>query len=103
MICDKILIKSISYKHSIKMYYDYDFKKLKSIHHQLIFHPSLCLLHIQLLLQQIQAPHKQLAIKMSSLIPVKSPTQKSGEKILEVVTEIRRIRLGSKREKPEST
>jgi hypothetical protein len=81
----------------------YDFKKLKSIHHQLIFHPSLCLLHIQLLLQQIQAPHKQLAIKMSSLIPVKSPTQKSGEKILEVVTEIRRIRLGSKREKPEST
>jgi|GEM_PF-7105908 len=101
MICDKILIKSISYKHSIKTYYD--FKKLKSIHHQLIFHPSLCLLHIQLLLQQIQALHKQLAIKMSSLIPVKSPTQKSGEKILEVVTEIRRIRLGSKREKPEST
>jgi hypothetical protein len=81
----------------------YDFKKLKSIHHQLIFHPSLCLLHIQLLLQQIQALHKQLAIKMSSLIPVKSPTQKSGEKILEGVTEIRRIRLGSKREKPEST
>jgi hypothetical protein len=55
------------------------------------------------LLQQIQALHKQLAIKMSSLIPVKSPTQKSGEKILEVVAEIRRIRLGSKREKPEST
>jgi hypothetical protein len=55
----------------------------------IIFHPSLCLLHIQLLLQQIQAPHKQLAMKRGSLIPIKSLTKNSGEKMLEVVAEIR--------------